>query len=73
MTEVTLTVETGRETGTRPSRRLRAEGQHPGRRLRPRRAGRYRHRRSHASSAGPSPPTAGINALIPLTVDGTSA
>ncbi len=30
MSEVTLTVETGRTTGTRPSRRLRAEGRIPG-------------------------------------------
>jgi large subunit ribosomal protein L25 len=30
MSEVTLTAETGRRTGTRPSRRLRAEGRVPG-------------------------------------------
>ena len=30
MSEVTLTAEAGRTTGTRPSRRLRAEGRVPG-------------------------------------------
>ena len=68
--DVTLTAETGRPTGSRSARRLRAEGKVPGvvYGLGQRPGGR--HRRRGPSCAGPSPPRPGLNALITLDVDG---
>ena len=69
MNVVPLTVETGRETGTGASRRMRAEGQHPRHRLRPGPAAvsvtieRAELRRALTTAAG-------VNALIELSYDG---
>jgi large subunit ribosomal protein L25 len=71
MTDITLTAQTGRSTGSRASRRLRAEGQVP--------AVLYGHGMDSLSIAvdrrelrhaltGP----AGVNALINLDIDGTT-
>lgn len=71
MSEVTLTASTGRETGTRPSRRLRREGLVPGvvygegKDATVLSVDRKELRRALSTDAGQ-------NALISLTVDGTT-
>lgn len=71
MSEVTLTASTGRETGTRPSRRLRREGLIPGvvygegKDATVLSVDRKELRRALSTDAGQ-------NALISLTVDGTT-
>ncbi len=71
MSEITLVADTGRPTGSRPSNRLRAEGRVPavvyGQGLEPVAVSVDR-RALRSALSGP----AGVNALISLTVDGSS-
>ena len=70
MSETVLNAETGRRTGSSDSRRLRADGSHPRRRVRPR-DGADQHL-GQASRAAPRALRArpGMNTILDLTVDG---